>query len=586
MSKPASREGRLRIISLFVLVSLILAGLATAWRVSANRAFQVDEVEHLHAAYNLRTGGVPYVGFHQIHPPALHFLLYPSTNPDDAETSYLRGRRTALWIFLTTLLLCAACAARLSNPLGGALAAGLALSHTTLVERGIEIRPDNPLNLLAMAALYLEVRADKPSVKRFIVQGLLLGTGLLFSQKTAFPSFAFGCLWLLTAIKYRKPLWVALPVLAWTVPIALSAWALASVGALHDAVISIFGGAFDAASGADHRDPFGPWKYLKSESARNVAFVALGLTALARASMAFAPWLRDRLPFPPPSRALAFPAFFGLMAVASLWLNPFPWPYVHVAPAWALAVLAGAVLGDSIQRAFGPESWKGPLAACCVLALAAYTSAPRLLAKAQESPAPNGQAYQLFMLKELHRVTEPDDAVFDLIGLYFRPDAYPAYNLSKDLMGWYEDGAYPRMIPMLRENEAVAFLRNYRTGWLPDEEKAFVKKHFVQYVGNIYLLGTDLSRCEKDQDYRFEVLKTKPFRYDGPGEIEIGGRPFVRGILGKGVHAVRVKHDFGAGRIIMETPPPYPRFATGQIPAPGKMFVSRPGKGKKYVLFD
>ena len=563
-----------------MLALLIGLGVWTLSQISEKRAYQVDEAEHLHAAYLLHIDKIPYQDFHQIHPPLLHYMLYPFTDPEDPEGSYIRGRRLALAVLLLTLALCAACAARLSNPLGGWIALGLALCHTTLMERGMEIRPDNSVNLLAMLALYLELRADKPSIKRYMLQGFLLGTGLLLAQKTAFPSFAFGCLWLFTAIRIRNLWWAILPVCAWAVPGLLGAAWLDSIGTLHEAFVSIFGGAYDAASGAEHRDTFSPWGYLKSESERNIPFVIFGILGTLRGLLdllAPSKWRSEqRAPFPlSAERPLAFPTYFTLIAIASLWLNPFPWPYVHAMPALALAMMAGALIGGALVQWFkSSTSWPALFGACLVLGTAAVVSAPRLIEKSQHRGDPNSTGFQMFAIKELSRITEPDDAVFDLVGFYFRPDAYPAYNLSKDLMGWYEEGAYPRMIPTLRKNEVVAFIHNYRKKWLPDEESDFLKHRFIRYFGNISILGTDVSNCKPDKEYVFEVLKTKPFRYEGPGELTVNGKPFTHGILGKGHHVITVKNNEGKGRLIMETPPPKPPFPPEKIPGPGLMFLT------------
>ena len=570
----------LRFVGAFILALMIGLGIWTLFQISEVRAYQVDEVEHLHAAYNLHIDKLPYHDFYQVHPPLLHYMLYPFTDPDDPVGSYRRGRHLALAVLLITLALCALCAARLSNPLGGLIALGLALSHTTLMERGMEIRPDNSVNLLALLALYLELRADKPSLKRYMLQGFLLGVGLLLAQKTAFPSFAFGCLWLFTAVRIRNLWWAILPVCVWAVPGLLGAAWLHSIGTLQEAFVSIFGGAYDAASGAEHRDTFSPWGYLKSESERNIPFVIFGILGSLRGLLdllAPSEWLsKQRSPFPiPEGRPFAFPTFFTLITIASLWLNPFPWPYVHPAPALALAMMAGALLGGMMAQRFkSPFSWQALLGACMTLAIAALVSSPRLIEKSQHRADPNSTGFQMFVIKELSRITEPDDAVFDLVGFYFRPDAYPAYSLSKDLVGWYKEGAYPRMIPTLRENEVVAFVHTYRKKWLPEEELDFLKHRFIRYFGNIFILGTDVSNCKPDQEYVFEVLKTKPFVYEGPGELTVNGQPFTRGILAKGHHVITVKNNEGQGRLIMDTPPPKPPFPPEKIPGPGKMFLT------------
>lgn len=593
MSHDPMKKRILRIVSTAVFASLLVTGLYGLWSVSANRAFQVDEAEHLHAAYNLKTGVMPYVDFHQIHPPLLHFLIAPGTDPEDPSGSYWRARRLMLGVLLLSILFCAGTAARLSNPLGGAIAAGLALSYTTLVERGIEARPDNLVNFFMLAALLLEAGTKKPDVRRFCVQGLLLGCAVLATPKAAFPCLAFGFLWLYSAVKHWRPLWVVLPMIAWALPIAVVAALAMKWGVLGQAFQEIFGDALKAAAGAESRATFSPMRFIPKEGGRNVFFLILGLVALGRS-------LLDLLL---PSgiyrglfgsldgttrRSLAFPGLLGAIMIASVWLNPFPWPYVHVGPAFVLAALSGTMIARFCGRYFGQPvlDWRSLTVAALVLLAAASTSALRLMEKATPRSDTNSTRYQLFMLEELSRITEPDDSAFDMIGLYFRPDAYPAYNLSYDLMRFYrKEGGYPPFIPSFRENELVAWIASYRGEWLPEEERIFLLDRMAQYYGNIFVLGRDLSRCPVDEPCTFDVLKTKPFRYDGPGSVEVNGEPFEKGVLEKGEHVVRITSGPNAGRIIMDTPEPYPPSPYDQIPGPGFMFITLVGTHEHY-LFD
>ena len=58
-------------------------------------------------------------------------------------------------------------------------------------------------------------------------------------------------------------------------------------------------------------------------------------------------------------------------------------------------------------------------------------------------------------------------------------------------------------------------------------------------------------------DVPFEVLRTKPFRYDGPpNALLVDGQPFARGDLDRGVHILRLTHAVGDARLILDTPEP------------------------------
>src|SRR5207253_10387294 len=77
--------------------SLCLA-VAIAW----NRSYQVDEVEHIHAAYNIRDGRVLYRDFWQSHSPLLYVLLTPVIDVNDPVASYHARRLVSLCVLLSS----------------------------------------------------------------------------------------------------------------------------------------------------------------------------------------------------------------------------------------------------------------------------------------------------------------------------------------------------------------------------------------------------------------------------------------------------------------------------------------------------
>jgi hypothetical protein len=511
------RAATLDLIGASLVGLLLVLGCFLLLAVSRNREFQVDEVEHLHAAYNLRDGRMIYRDFWQGHPPLLYALLAPMTDVSDPVASYRRARMLLAVLLLGTIALCAVCARQLGGAWAAALATALALLHTTMIERGIEVRPDGPLALLIMIAL---------AARRFWIQALALGTALLLTQKAIFPLAVFAVLWIWTAWRERRPRIAIQPLLLAAAPLAIGWLVLAAFGAGEPFVRYVFLDATSAAARSENRGTFGPMLFLVRESLRNPMFVLASLAGIA--------WLlagrRDA--------QARFAAILAVGSVAALWLNPFPWPYVHVTFIPLLAVAAGT--GIAAVR----ESWRG-IAVAAIVILGALTSVPRLLQKASSSPDD-----QFATLREIDRLTPRDARCFDLAGLYFRPDAYPVYAMSGDMLVAYGHGAFPRMIPELRRNAVDCILFNYRTAALPGEERQFIAAHFVHLGGNIYLPGTDLSRPA------FEVLAPRVFRYEGAGAIEVDGVPFTRGVLARGVHRVHVTRASAPSQLILDTPPP------------------------------
>src|SRR5262249_29706860 len=458
--------------------------------VSRHREFQVDEVEHLHAAYNLRDGRMIYRDFWQGHPPLLYAMLAPLTNVHDPVATYQRGRLLLALVLLGTIGLVALCAARLGGGWAAALAAALALLHTTMIERGIEVRPDGPLALLIVAALAIHLAPNLDALRRHSLEALLLGVGVVLTQKAILPLLPFAAMWFVFARGERRPRLFVQPAAIAAIPLLV---ALAIFG--NALIRDVYLAATSAVTHAENRGTFAPTFFLLRESARNPAFVVAAVIGLAVLT----------------NRRAWFTVVLCIASVVILWGNPFPWPYVHVTFIPLLAVAAGALVNVV------PQAWRGA-AAALIIAIAAMTSFPRLMQKATGSPD-----LQFATLREIQRITPPASRCFDLAGLYFRPDAYPVYAMSCDILVSYAPGAFPRIVPALRRHAPHCVMLNYRTAALGAEEKQFIGAHFVHYWGNIFLPGTDLKNAT------FEVLAPRAFRYDGNGAIAIDGTPFVRG---------------------------------------------------------
>jgi hypothetical protein len=536
-----------------VAVALMLAAAGLAVTVSHARAFQVDEVEHIHAAYHLRSGRVIYSEFWETHQPLLYGLLAPLVDPSDPVATFRRARVVMLGVMFGSIMLAGWCARRLAGTWAGAVTAGLLLLHTTYVERGIEVRPDGVLALCSVLALAIEL-SSLPRRRRNALEALVLSAAFLATQKAVFVCFAFGCLWLVCAMRERKPGDVALPMAVWIAPLALTITAFALLGNLDDYLRLCYGYTAGQLMRSDAvGGPFPPWEFLFREASRNRFFSAASLAALAYCGLAVrrayqrSGWAADR--------RLLFPAVLAATVLVALKLNPFPYPYLHVTALPVVAVMAGVFVGRAPgELARGAHPSTGPRLAIGSMLLASLFALPRLIVKA----APD-TAYQFALLTEVQRATATDDTVFDAVGLYFRADAYPVFAMTHVGARKYWRGVYPPMIPYLREREVVAMMTNYRHAWLPRADQEFFQDHFVRYTGDLFLLGTPIYDLQPGAGRSFEVLKEKPFRYEGDGAISIDGLPFTRGVLAKGTHEIMVDRRVGAGRLIMDTPEPHPK---------------------------
>lgn len=544
------RSFLLGLIGAFFLLELTVLAI-----LSSSRGFQVDEVEHIHAAYNVRSGKLIYRDFRQDHNPLLYFVLWPVIDPDQPEGSFRHARTVTTALLLVNVALCGICAYRLRGLTAGVVASGLALCHTTFVERGMEVRTDGPMALAVVAALAVEL-SGMERLKRYCLEALLLSVAFLFTNKACFACFAFGCLWLAAAFTERRPALVAAPMGVWLFPLlAVLGW-MAVAGNLRQFVDInfVFAGRellrTGAISGGFEVSP--GWKYVSREGLRNTAFCAAALGGWA---IAVASWRRG--PAPERGRSgLRFTAVLAAVLFLSLWLNPFPYPYLQVTVLPVFAVLAG-VAGASVVGRLGLEPWGAAawFTVLLLLAAAGLQGLPYLALRSISFLEP-----QLETLRAIHRATEPDEAVFDMVGLHFRPDGHYFYNLTRDGLKLYrlgEAGGIRRIPDELRDREVAAFIMNYRFEGLPQEDRRFLLEHFAQYDGNVFLAGSSLP-IEAGESLEFEVLKSKPFRYDGDGAILVDGEPFRQGLLGKGVHRITRVERRGPDRLIAATSPPVP----------------------------
>jgi hypothetical protein len=540
LSRPGS-------IARFAVLGVLLLAVGIAMQVSRNRSFQVDEIEHLHAAYNIASGRLLYRDFWEGHNPLLYVLLQPLTDRDDPVATLGRARWLFFGVLVMNVLTAAYCAGKLAGLDAAGLCAGLLLLHSTFVERGIEVRQDGALSLCLTVALALELRGG-PRGRRYCLQALALSLSFLFTQKAVFGCFAFGCLWLWNAWKHRRPSMVLYPVLTWVLPVAAAVLLLLREGVFDDYLRWNFGTQISLVAGTvahsvHARTVFSPLPYIQQEGARNRFLLFVGPAGVLHA-------LSGLMRTP----GLAFVGFLSAVLVGSLWANPFPFPYLHVGVLPALAIAAAALVVGLVARLGANGSLAtGALVVLVCLLVAGERSLPRLIDKTKRS-----QGLQLEVLREVQRITRPSDAVFDLVGFYFRPDAYPVFLMTGHMVDRYKRGAFPPISTALRASGPAVVMVNYRTAMLPVYDRTFIANHYTHYDLNILVPGTRLAGVGPGENREFDVLREAVFRHDGPGQLFVDGRPFTQGGLTRGTHTLGANERLVGGRLVLDTPPPVP----------------------------
>jgi hypothetical protein len=178
----ATRRGKL-LFGLLVVLALLTLSL------SINRAFWDDEIEHVHAAWYVHNGQVPFRDFFEHHHPLLWFLLAPLLSLLGEGLAVLAAAR------LLMLLMAAAIAWltwRIARRAGGDAEAGLLavailFANFMFMPCVMEVRPDVPMLLLALAAVErLLAHAREGRLRQLLAAAFLASLSFLFLQKSLF----------------------------------------------------------------------------------------------------------------------------------------------------------------------------------------------------------------------------------------------------------------------------------------------------------------------------------------------------------------------------------------------------------------
>jgi Dolichyl-phosphate-mannose-protein mannosyltransferase len=176
---------RARWLALALLPPAILAWAGTV----AHKTLNPDESQHLHAAWLVATGAVPFADFWEHHMPLLYYLLAPLTLWfAESPAVYLAGRAVMAVAALTALVFVSRLAARLS-PVTGLAAVALVAFLPRVVEHATEVRPDVPALAAWLGGLVALVRWRETGGTAWLWRaGILFGVGASFTPKIGYSA--------------------------------------------------------------------------------------------------------------------------------------------------------------------------------------------------------------------------------------------------------------------------------------------------------------------------------------------------------------------------------------------------------------
>jgi hypothetical protein len=475
--KPATRS---RFVLAAVAAVLIALPYASQLWVLRARVFVVDEFEHLHAAWCISQGLVPYRDFFEHHTPWYHAALSwamriyrPEASPDRA-VDFLFLARESSWALTGTILACTFLVAKRVRDDATAWAATAMLANTPMfLDKSLEVRPD----LLAVVFLLLAnlpLRGGLRNRRGLFASGALLAGSVLSSQKALFvlPGFLAMFLRPLAVRSTRKDALseVAAFALGFAAPIALTLTWFATKGAAGIFVTRNF------VENAQWRAHFGPAIFFKQLVRESPALVGL----------AFAGWLgaawrigRNQIR----SAAESTPAFEAVSLVAGLFVIPVPYPQYFFLFLPLAAIYAGAALTEICDWAVEDPTLRQGAAAAVLLSVAI----PVLRGRPAAVDEKNGA--QVELIRYVQENTAPSDTVMDgWTGLgVFRPHAYYYSFLHKEVRAMLTDEDRRDLLTGLESGrirpELVFLDRDLKAVSPP--VTSFLEDHYAPVVGNI-----------------------------------------------------------------------------------------------------
>jgi hypothetical protein len=449
------------------------------------RVFGNDEFEHLHFAWSVSQGQVPYRDYFDHHTPALQYLLAPmfrlfrvETSSADAVASLFFARRLT-WVLAALALAAAWALGRIWRGPAVAWASTLLLANTwVFLAKTTEVRPDVPATGTMLAGLLLALSAwrrlghgGRGGGARMFASGALFSLTVLFTQKALFllGGVALAESWLLASRHVAAPRSarvraVAAQAAGFALPIAATLGYFAAQGALR--------AFYECNVVVNARWPgLGPRAFVLRFLGDEPALAGLALLGLAASLRTLARPEAMRAGEPLLALALIAPA-------ASLAVHPAVTFHYFLLFLPQAALYAGAAL-VALARVLAPGR-RGDLA---LAGLAVLVSCGPLVRFARMFEGSNYAALE--GLREVIRNSAPWETTLDGfsgLGLY-RPPAFYHPHQHWHALAVQTEAQRRHIVEALRSGQVMPKLVFWDDGYLreglPAAAGAFVERHYV-----------------------------------------------------------------------------------------------------------
>jgi 4-amino-4-deoxy-L-arabinose transferase-like glycosyltransferase len=352
----------------FLIAAILIAVLAVGGLQLALvpiRNFDPDEFQHLHSAWCISKGMLPYKDYFEHHPPFLHFMLAPwlhffhvETDPDQA-ISFIFLARYGMWILTGVIFwLTFTLGKRVKNPRVAWLGTLFLATTLMFLRKCLEIRPDVLATLLWLACLLCVIRGmrrEGRSLWSFAWSGFFLGLGVMCTQKMLFaiPGLAATMGWYLWRQKKcdnpKGQFWILSSQIAgFCLPVVIILGYIAMRQGLFQFI------DYNFIMNLDRRIRFAPYAHLNLLFSQSPLLVVFGIAGFLRIVSNLFP--RESQGNHPGRESDVLLALNTLGLLAGLFLNPAPHRQSFLPVLPLLAILASISV---TQMAHTAVEWKG-----------------------------------------------------------------------------------------------------------------------------------------------------------------------------------------------------------------------------------
>jgi Dolichyl-phosphate-mannose-protein mannosyltransferase len=533
-----------------VLAALVTLGVVLRIGIVVNRRIDPDESQHLHVAWLVMQGQVPYRDFWEHHLPFFHYAMAPLTWwLTDRPEIYFAGRALMVAMAAAAVVLTWHLARRLSAD-GAIWTVVVLLFLPQFAETSTETRPDVPALAAYLASLLALVRwrEGRGSGTLWAV-GAWQGVAVALSLKAV-----FGLAGVLGVAAALPPLHAE----RWGARLG----ALGRlVGGLAVAIVILLGGLSAIGGEPTLR---GLYRNVMQDS---LGFVDFGKTwpifgseigVFLTAALGLALVLRVRgmgILRHPVHGTLLLPT---LTSVVILSLPQTPAVYQH---AWlpllpVVAVYAGLALATLAEWARrDPSRWRRGVALTAIAAAVVLPAGASLIFAVRSQ-----NAADLALMRAELRLTCPGEAVLDGTALYvFRPAAYRYGTLIRGVREWVARGVVAEEVIAddIRAARAPVAHVDFRIRGMIGPVADVLQRHYVEGPDKLLVAGTHVVAADGGGRSVVDLLVPGLYLlFFTPGlEVALDGAPVRRGPLHltTGRHEVTWRGPGGTIRLVAVT---------------------------------